>query len=149
MVESENSENEENKENKPEKDEKPDLKAFFYIDLEQIQEVLDASQPMIETFWAIWTQEKTEQEQLDLFTAKGMPGAVGRIIDQTIPPTMFAMAPDNFILLAQRAILFGYCLEEIKKRLGMDTEDISATDELAKLDKLWNVTEGDEPTNGA
>ena len=65
MVESENSENEENKENKPEKDEKPDLKAFFYIDLEQIQEVLDASQPMIETFWTIWTQEKTEQEQLD------------------------------------------------------------------------------------
>ena len=103
---------------------------------------------MIEAFWTIWTEEKTEQDQLDFFTVKGMPGAVGRIIDQIIPPTMFSMSPDSFILLAQRCVLFGYCLDEIKRRVGMNTETSSPTDELAKLDKLWNVTEGDEPTDG-
>jgi len=154
MVESENSENEENKpdeEKKPDEETKPDLSRFenfLYIDLEQIQAVIDDAQPMIEAFWTIWTEEKTEQDQLDLFTAKGMPGAVGRIIDQIIPPTMFSMSPDSFILLAQRCVLFGYCLDEVKRRVGMDTETSSSTDELAKLDKLWNVTEGDEPTNG-
>ena len=65
MVESENSENEENKpdeEKKPDEETKPDLSRFenfLYIDLEQIQAVIDDAQPMIEAFWTIWTEEKT------------------------------------------------------------------------------------------
>jgi hypothetical protein len=129
----------ENEENDPEEHE-----PFIYLDLDQIQSVIDEAQPLIEAFWAIWAEEKGEDDQIELFTSKGMPGAVGRIIDQIVPPVLFNMSPDSFILLVQRAILFGYSLEEIKRRANMENAEIS-TDEL---EKLWNVTEGDEPTNG-
>jgi hypothetical protein len=130
----------ENEENEPNEQYEP----FIYLDLEQIQSVIDEAQPLIEAFWAIWVEEKGEDDQIELFTSKGMPGAIGRIIDQIVPPVLFNMSPDSFILLVQRAILFGYSLEEIKRRANMENAEIS-TDEL---EKLWNVTEGDEPTNG-
>ena len=130
----------ENEENEPNEQYEP----FIYLDLDQIQSVIDEAQPLIEAFWAIWTDEKEEQDQLDLFTSKGMPGAIGRIIDQIVPPVLFNMSPDSFILLVQRAILFGYSLDEIKRRAAMGDTEIS-TD---ALEKLWNVTEGDDPTNG-
>tara|TARA_R110000824_G_scaffold185279_2_gene366261 strand:- start:83 stop:511 length:429 start_codon:yes stop_codon:yes gene_type:complete len=136
-------ENEENEPKEP-KEPKEHYEPFIYLDLDQIQSVIDDAQPLIEVFWAIWTEEKIEQDQVELFTSKGMPGAVGRIIDQIIPPALFNMSPDSFILLVQRAILFGYSLDEIKRRTDMGDTNIS-TDEL---EKLWNVTEGDEPTNG-
>jgi len=133
----------ENEENEP-KEPKEQYEPFIYLDLDQIQSVIDEAQPLIEAFWAIWVEEKGEDDQIELFTSKGMPGAIGRIIDQIVPPVLFNMSPDSFILLVQRAILFGYSLEEIKRRANMENAEIS-TDEL---EKLWNVTEGDEPTNG-
>tara|TARA_R110000765_G_scaffold105426_2_gene195560 strand:+ start:107 stop:526 length:420 start_codon:yes stop_codon:yes gene_type:complete len=133
----------ENEENEP-KEPNEQYEPFIYLDLDQIQSVIDEAQPLIEAFWAIWVEEKGEDDQIELFTSKGMPGAVGRIIDQIVPPVLFNMSPDSFILLVQRAILFGYSLEEIKRRANMENAEIS-TDEL---EKLWNVTEGDEPTNG-
>ena len=136
----------ENEENEPKEPKEPNeqYEPFIYLDLDQIQSVIDEAQPLIEAFWAIWTDEKGEQDQLDLFTSTGMPGAIGRIIDQIVPPVLFNMSPDSFILLVQRAILFGYSLDEIKRRTAMGDTNIS-TDEL---EKLWNVTEGDEPTDG-
>jgi hypothetical protein len=133
----------ENEENEP-KEPNEQYEPFIYLDLDQIQSVIDEAQPLIEAFWAIWVEEKDEDDQIELFTSKGMPGAIGRIIDQIVPPVLFNMSPDSFILLVQRAILFGYSLEEIKRRANMENAEIS-TDEL---EKLWNVTEGDEPTNG-
>jgi hypothetical protein len=133
----------ENEENEP-KEPNEQYEPFIYLDLDQIQSVIDEAQPLIEAFWAIWVEEKGEDDQIELFTSKGMPGAIGRIIDQIVPPVLFNMSPDSFILLVQRAILFGYSLEEIKRRANMENAEIS-TDEL---EKLWNVTEGDEPTNG-
>lgn len=131
----------ENEENEPKEQYEP----FIYLDLDQIQSVIDEAQPLIEVFWAIWTEEKVEQDQLELFTSKGMPGAVGRIIDQIVPPALFNMSPDSFILLVQRAILFGYSLDEIKRR----TENMGNTEmSTDALEKLWNVPEGDEPTDG-
>jgi hypothetical protein len=133
----------ENEENEP-KEPNEQYEPFIYLDLDQIQSVIDEAQPLIEAFWAIWVEEKDEDDQIELFTSKGMPGAIGRIIDQIVPPVLFNMSPDSFILLVQRAILFGYSLEEIKRRANMENAEISTDD----LEKLWNVTEGDDPTNG-
>jgi len=107
---------------------------------EMLQGIIDDAAPLLKVFSDIWTNEKTEEEQLHVIYQPGMLGAIGNLIDQSLPPQIVRIAPYNFVDLAQRCVLFGYVLDEIISRAKIEGKDLTSDD----LEKLWDVVQEEE-----
>jgi hypothetical protein len=106
--------------------------------VEELAQLNIDSAPLIEAFYEIYTKEMSVEDQVKIYKSKGVPGALGELINQSIPPQLFELAPWRIVDLAQRAVLFGYKLDEINKRVfgtSIETSELSIDD----LDTLWDI----------